>query len=142
MAEAGIYYGEVPPVPIPNTEVKLTCAEDTWREAARKNRSSPALRESRKCGSLLSLFCSSATAKNGFPDFVKRKSGSHFLGCGEQIKLVSITVRSHPFPSRTRKLSSPVPKILGGKLPGKIGLCQHNKRCTGSCSYIAYFLLR
>ena len=39
---AGVYYGEVPPVPIPNTEVKLTCAEDTWREAARKNRSSPA----------------------------------------------------------------------------------------------------
>ena len=37
---------------------------------------------------------------------------------------VFITVRSHPFPSRTRKLSSPVPKILGGKLPGKIGLCQ------------------
>ena len=42
MAEAGIYYGEAPPVPIPNTEVKLTCAEDTWREAARKNRSLPA----------------------------------------------------------------------------------------------------
>ena len=40
--KAGVYYGEVPPVPIPNTEVKLTCAEDTWREAARKNRSSPA----------------------------------------------------------------------------------------------------
>ena len=39
---AGVYYGEVPPVPIPNTEVKLTCAEDTWREAAWKNRSSPA----------------------------------------------------------------------------------------------------
>ena len=33
-------------------------------------------------------------------------------------------MRPHPFPSRTRKLSSPVPKILGGKLPGKIGLCQ------------------
>ena len=27
-----------PPVPIPNTEVKLACAEDTWREAARENR--------------------------------------------------------------------------------------------------------
>ena len=38
---------------------------------------------------------------------------------------VFITVRSHPFPSRTRKLSSPVPKILGGKLPGKIGLRRH-----------------
>ena len=37
----GVDCGEGPPVPIPNTEVKLTCAEDTWLEAARKNRSSP-----------------------------------------------------------------------------------------------------
>ena len=37
----GIFNDEGPPVPIPNTEVKLTCAEDTWLEAARKNRSSP-----------------------------------------------------------------------------------------------------
>ena len=44
---------------------------------------------------------------------------------GLVIQPVFITVRSHPFPSRTRKLSSPVPKILGGKLPGKIGLRRH-----------------
>ena len=37
----GDFHSEGPPVPIPNTEVKLTCAEDTWLEAARKNRSSP-----------------------------------------------------------------------------------------------------
>ena len=37
----GVYNIEVPPVPIPNTVVKLNCAEDTWREAARENRSSP-----------------------------------------------------------------------------------------------------
>ena len=30
--------GEVPPVPIPNTEVKLTCAEDSWLETASENR--------------------------------------------------------------------------------------------------------
>ncbi len=36
-----------------------------------------------------------------------------------------MTVRVHPFPSRTRKLSSLVPKILGGKPPGKIGRCRH-----------------
>ena len=28
-AMAGVNDGEVPPVPIPNTEVKLTCAEDS-----------------------------------------------------------------------------------------------------------------
>ena len=30
--------GEVPPVPIPNTEVKLTCAENTLPETAREDR--------------------------------------------------------------------------------------------------------
>ena len=34
----GVDCGEGPPVPIPNTEVKLTCAEDTWREAAWENK--------------------------------------------------------------------------------------------------------
>ena len=34
----GVYYAEGPPVPIPNTEVKLACAEDTRREAARENK--------------------------------------------------------------------------------------------------------
>ena len=32
----------------------------------------------------------------------------------------------HPFPSRTRKLSPVVPKILGWRRPGKIGRCQHS----------------
>ena len=32
---------EVPPVPMPNTEVKLTFAEDTWRVTARENRVLP-----------------------------------------------------------------------------------------------------
>ena len=35
---AGVDDGEVPPVPIPNTEVKLTCAEDSWLEMACENR--------------------------------------------------------------------------------------------------------
>ena len=30
--------GEVPPVPIPNTEVKLLIVEDTWLATARENR--------------------------------------------------------------------------------------------------------
>ena len=32
---------EVPPVPIPNTEVKLTYAEDTWLATTWKNRYVP-----------------------------------------------------------------------------------------------------
>ena len=41
------------------------------------------------------------------------------------IQSVIITLRSHLFPFRTQKLSSAVPKILGGKLPGKIGRRRH-----------------
>ena len=37
---------------------------------------------------------------------------------------------SHPFPSRTRKLSPVVPKILGWRRPGKIGNCRHLKAST------------
>ena len=32
---------EEPPVPIPNTEVKLRCADDIWRVTARESRYSP-----------------------------------------------------------------------------------------------------
>jgi hypothetical protein len=39
---AGVNDVEVPPVPIPNTEVKLDCAEDTWMATSRENRSMPA----------------------------------------------------------------------------------------------------
>ena len=37
----GVNDDEGPPVPIPNTVVKLIRAEDTWLEAARENRSMP-----------------------------------------------------------------------------------------------------
>ena len=39
--KSGDYSEEVTPVPIPNTEVKLLSADDTWREAAWESRSSP-----------------------------------------------------------------------------------------------------
>ena len=40
-------------------------------------------------------------------------------------KWVCLTQRVHPFPFRTRKLSSAVATILGGKLPGKIAQREH-----------------
>ena len=39
--ESGGNSGEDPPVPIPNTEVKLSSAEDTWRATARENMTLP-----------------------------------------------------------------------------------------------------
>ena len=41
MVMAGVDDGEDPPVPIPNTEVKLTSVENTWRVTARENRAVP-----------------------------------------------------------------------------------------------------
>jgi hypothetical protein len=40
---------------------------------------------------------------------------------GRKIFLVTLAERPHPFPSRTRKLSSPAPKILRGQPFGNIG---------------------
>ena len=38
---SGGYSEEDTPVPIPNTEVKLFCADDTWRVTARESRTLP-----------------------------------------------------------------------------------------------------
>ena len=37
----GVFGAEVPPVPIPNTVVKLSSADNTWLEAAREDRAMP-----------------------------------------------------------------------------------------------------
>ena len=41
----GVYDDEGPPVPIPNTEVKLVRANNTWLETAREDRSTPTLKK-------------------------------------------------------------------------------------------------
>ena len=41
LSTVGEVYAEGPPVPIPNTEVKLCRAENTWLETVRENRYSP-----------------------------------------------------------------------------------------------------
>ena len=56
-------------------------------------------------------------------------------------KLVSMTTRVHPFPFRTRKLSSSVATILVWRRTGKIARCQHkNSGCEGSRCF--FMLLR
>ena len=49
----GVFNGEGPPVPIPNTEVKLTSADDTCLATSRENRSMPTQKEPLKSGSFL-----------------------------------------------------------------------------------------
>ena len=38
---------------------------------------------------------------------------------------VTIAAGSHPFPSRTRKLSLPAPMVLGGRPSGRVGRCRN-----------------
>ena len=45
----GVNNDEDPPVPIPNTEVKLIRVDNTWREAAREDRSAPTHSSSTVC---------------------------------------------------------------------------------------------
>ena len=54
--------------------------------------------------------------------------------------LVDITRRTHPFPSRTRKLSFSVPTILGWRRPGKIGLRQNYIRILSNKAQDLVFL--
>ena len=42
--QVGVYGGEGPPVPIPNTAVKLTCADNTRTATSRKDKSTPTFR--------------------------------------------------------------------------------------------------
>lgn len=53
---------------------------------------------------------------------------------------VLIAARVHPFPFRTRKLSSPVPKILVWRRTGKIGQCQHKKPQSFDCGFLRFCL--
>ena len=43
----GVFIGEGPPVPIPNTEVKLTYADNTYLATGWEDRSTPTQRERR-----------------------------------------------------------------------------------------------
>ena len=45
MKTVGVNDDEGPPVPIPNTEVKLVRADNTWLETAREDRSTPTQKE-------------------------------------------------------------------------------------------------
>ena len=55
-------------------------------------------------------------------------------------KLVLIRARVHPFPFRTRQLSSFLLTILGWRRPGKIGSCRIPKKRTvqTDCSFLCH----
>ena len=72
----------------------------------------------------------------------ERKSEYHMFVIAKATRkrqLVLIRARVHPFPSRTRKLSSLLPTILGWRRPGKIGNA-NTKRTSERMS--SFFLLR
>ena len=58
----------------------------------------------------------------------ERRADKEWRKKDEQGNPVIMAERTHLYPSRTQKLSSPAPKILGGRLPGKIGHCRFNEK--------------
>ena len=70
------------------------------------------------------------TKDERFPSKKGRKLLFNFQGPRFLKKKQSVlqTQRVHPFPFRTRKLSSAVAKILYGRLYGKIVQCRHKRR--------------
>ena len=55
-------------------------------------------------------------------------------------ELVLIAMWVHLFPSRTQKLSTCAPTILGGRLPGKIGNANTEPHYFGSEVFVILFL--
>ena len=106
-----VFNAKGPPVPIPNTEVKLCSAENTCLETDREDRST-------------------LTQLKALMRFEWQESK-------DSCESVILTQRVHPFPFRTRKLSFAVPKILVWRRTGKIGHSRH--RDTSSIPFI--FLL-
>ena len=51
---------------------------------------------------------------------------------------VAVARRIHLFPCRTQKLSFFAPKVVGGKLPARIGRCRAKQESDGS---LALFVL-
>ncbi len=52
----GVYRDEGPPVPIPNTAVKLISADNTWLEAAREDKATPTQTRSRSSKAAVLFF--------------------------------------------------------------------------------------
>ena len=66
----GVFSDEGPPVPIPNTEVKLISADNTWLEAAREDKAMPTqyhLRILRWLNSLNALIAQSVGSHEPLP---------------------------------------------------------------------------
>ena len=55
---------------------------------------------------------------------------------------VFLTRRVHPFPFRTRKLSSAVPKILAWRRAGKIGQCRHTTAKPNTCFAVSHIYIQ
>ena len=56
--QVGVFSDEGPPVPIPNTEVKLISADNTWLEAAREDKAMPTHYHSKGCGFFIFILLS------------------------------------------------------------------------------------
>ena len=99
----GVYDIEGPPVPIPNTVVKLNRAENTWWVTAREDRSLPTLtKSSHPIGWL--FFCCNKTD-------CEKILCLHIFSPSKYLSIPSVEENAHPLPflqqNRLRKNSVP-----------------------------------
>ena len=111
-----VFNAKGPPVPIPNTEVKLCSAENTCLETDREDRST--------------------LTQKSIREGEARVCEANLPFALANMESVILTQRVHPFPFRTRKLSFAVPKILVWRRTGKIGHSRHIRdipKCISLC---------
>ena len=112
----------VPPVPIPNTEVKTSRAKDTWSASSWESRSSPGNKQKTTSNEVVFL-CYLMGQNAGVPPVRSTLQ--------EYASWVAVWRKAHPpFVYRTRKLRPPGPIILGAQAPGNVGHRQVNKQET------------
>ena len=70
----GVNGAEVPPVPIPNTEVKLSCAESTWLDTAWEDMSMPVSKKKNTQSCVFFFFISSLIYRRVQPDYARVSS--------------------------------------------------------------------
>ena len=92
---------EVPPVPIPNTEVKLFSADDTWLDTARESRSPP---DSINCSmKMLQFFFISESERKHWMITLDRAE-KHFNVKRDGISIGKVGFRCNPFHQRNAYL--------------------------------------
>ncbi len=142
-SNTGVYGVEVPPVPIPNTEVKLNRAESTWLDTAWEDMSMPVSKNEKHTQmSVLFVFCdivisiNAVSSQNNLTQIDSETVRIHDIACliAEEI---CVKQRSNHRQTSSAKRSEALERaeeLRRGHVPGRICRCRFPKtRSTQQC---------